>query len=146
MLKGNIVCLNVYSIFSMCYVRFRSEKWREMSTVLQLIDVRSTYSTYSKLVELSTNSRTLIVENPDSPESHSLQTFAQNSPVITYNAADESSGIDLASITTVMTCQQILDRTEADIIGSDDHFTAVVYAVVTVYDLDGCSQVSSRRW
>lgn len=117
-----------------------------MRTVLQLIDVRSEYSTYSKMVELSTNSRTLIVEQPDTPESRKLQTFAQNAPVHTYIAADHSETIDLASITTVMTCQQILDRTEADNIGSDDHFTAVVFAVVSVYDLDGCSLVFSRRW
>lgn len=105
------------------------------------------YSTYSKMVELSTNSRTLIVEHPDSAEARSLKTFAQNAPMTTYNVADDTSEtVDLASITTVMTCQQILDRIEADIIGSEDHFTAVIFAVVTVYDLDGCSLVFTRRW
>lgn len=114
-----------------------------MATVLQLIDVRSIFSTYSKMVELSTNSRTLIVENPDSVNSRTLKTFALNAPVNTYN---ESSEINLASITTVMTCQQIIDRIDAHIIGSDDYFTAVVYAVVSLYDLDGSNLVFSRRW
>lgn len=117
-----------------------------MTTVLQLIDVRSMYSTYSKMVELSTNSRTLIVEQPDCPESRNLRTFAQNALVTAYNAFDESETVDLSTITNVMTCQQIRDRSEADIFGSEDHFTAVVFAVVTVYDLDGCSLVFSRRW
>lgn len=116
-----------------------------MTTVLQLIDVRAEYSTYSKAVELASNSRTLIVENPDTPESRSLKIVARNTPV---TSADDGSGtVDLASITTVMTCQQILDRVDGDVIGNEDHFTAVLYAVVTRYDLDGTSsQVYSRRW
>lgn len=50
------------------------------------------------------------------------------------------------NITTVMTVQQILDRAEGDLKGEEDQFTALCYAVVSRFDLDGCSKIISRKW
>lgn len=44
-----------------------------------------------------------------------------------------------------MTVQQILDRTEGDLVQEEDQFTALCYAVITRFDLDGCSRLVSER-
>ena len=55
-----------------------------------------------------------------------------------------------SSITNVMTVQQVLDRALAgspDTSGSDDsQFTALLYCLLTKYDLDGCSQLTITKW
>ena len=50
------------------------------------------------------------------------------------------------NITTIMTVQQILDRAEGDLKGEEDQFTALCYAVISKFDLDGCSKIISRKW
>jgi hypothetical protein len=55
-----------------------------------------------------------------------------------------------SSITNVMTVQQVLDRASAgsaDNSGGDDlQFTALLYCLLTKYDLDGCSQLTITKW
>lgn len=45
-----------------------------------------------------------------------------------------------------MTVQQIYDRSDGAIRDDSDQFTAVIYGVVTRFDLDGSSRCVSKRW
>lgn len=125
--------------------------------MLQLIDVKMTYSTFSKSFEVHTGPRTLIVDHPETTETLRalLAHVNQNVPAAAAEMTDEN--IDLATITTVMTCQQIIDRINGEVEGNvgsstiiinerSNQFTAVLYAVVTKYDLDGTAQIVLRRW
>lgn len=123
-----------------------------METVLQLIDVKTAYSTFTKSFEIHTGSQTLIVDHPNTCETRSLLTYVHRNVASAATEMAEEH-IDLASITTVMTCQQINDlcSSEADASATalyerKRQFTAVVYGLVTKFDLDGSAPVVVRRW
>lgn len=119
----------------------RSNEWQEMSTVLQLIDVRCTHSTYRRCVELHTHGRTLILEvDARTRDTQRLRQYVRTLPPQSINSYDSSgqgfrdSVIDLAAIRTVMTVRQVQDRIDGDV-GSE--FTALMFVVVAGLDLDG---------
>lgn len=117
-----------------------------MLTVLQLIDVRAAYSPFSRSVELSTHGRTLIIENPKTRESTALLQYASSIPLadLPFGGSIGSALIDLSSITTVMTIKQINDRMDSE--QSGEEFTAVLYALIETFDLDGFGRLFMRRW
>lgn len=117
-----------------------------MSTVLQLIDVRSAYSKFSKSVELSTHGRTLIIENPKTREFEALIAYLSTISLtdLPSGGNDSTAICDVAAITTVMTIKQIYDRMESEQSGNE--FTAVLYAIIETFDLDGFGKVFTRRW
>lgn len=124
----------------------RSQSWLEMSTILQLIDVRAAYSNFTKTFELSTHGRTLIIENPKTRESAALVKYT--SSVATADLPSGCGGsndrYDVATIKTVMTIKQICDRMESEL--DDNEFTAVLYAVIDSFDLDGIGKIFTRKW
>lgn len=117
-----------------------------MSTVLQLIDVRAAYSRYNSSIELSTHGRTIIIENPKTRETDALNTYMTSVSMADLPSCgiESVANFDVASITTVMTIKQIHDRIESDQNGEE--FTAVLYAVIETFDLDGFGKIFARRW
>lgn len=112
-----------------------------MSTVLQLIDVRCTHSTYRRCVELHTHGRTLILEvDARTRDIQRLRQYAQTLPPQRLNNFDSSGQgfrdnvIDLTTIRTVMTVRQVQDRIDGD---AGTEFTALMFVVVAGLNLDG---------
>lgn len=45
-----------------------------------------------------------------------------------------------------MTVRQIYDRIDGNLNDDNDEFTAVLFAMITQFDLDGLSNVISKKW
>ncbi|KAH8396182.1 hypothetical protein KR222_004658 [Zaprionus bogoriensis] len=129
----------------------RAQLWQPRKTLLHLIDVRISHSQFHSCAVLSHASCTLIYENPlpQSLESQALRAFAGQA---TLKGCDRYVQIDLDNlpapedIHTQMTVRQIYARAEGDMQdASSDHFTAVLYAMVTKFDIDGLTSCISRN-
>ncbi|XP_021707220.1 protein hold'em [Aedes aegypti] len=126
----------------------RIDKWIPMTTVLLIMDVRIEYNQYHKSVCLGMSGKTIITEDPAVEEADQLLLHVMKAPLSESDFAQSLSAagtVDPMNITTVMTVQQILDRAEGDLKGEEDQFTALCYAVVSRFDLDGCSKIISRK-
>lgn len=145
----------------------RIDKWIPLTTILLIIDVRVEFDQYYKSICLGMSGRTIITEDPAMEEAdklliHVMKTSTHDTELV-YSASsnttdrkiamsNEESSLSLSyffkasTITSIMTVQQIVDRAEGDLKTEEDHFTALCYAVITRFDLDGCSRIISRKW
>ncbi|XP_058838630.1 protein hold'em [Topomyia yanbarensis] len=126
----------------------RIDKWVPLTTVLLVMDVRVEFDQYYKFVCLGMSGRTIITEDPAIEDADKLLVHAMKHPCVqdfdaTYSLS--SSATDPVTITSVMTVQQILDRSEGDLKTEEEQFTALCYAVITKFDLDGCSRITGRK-
>ncbi|XP_065085636.1 protein hold'em [Ochlerotatus camptorhynchus] len=125
----------------------RIDKWIPLTTVLLIMDVRIEYNQYYKSICLGMSGKTIITEDPAIEEADQLLLQVMKMPLqesdITHSLT--SGTTDPVNITTIMTVQQIQDRAEGDLKGEEDSFTALCYAVITKFDLDGCSKITSRK-
>ncbi|KAJ9578528.1 hypothetical protein L9F63_005257 [Diploptera punctata] len=129
----------------------RAEHWRSRETVLFIADIRVDWNSYRRGMAATEGPRTIITENPDTIEAQTLRSYALTAPIkASAILAQLANSIpDPSTINNVMTVQQVLDRASA---GSTDHsggddsqFTALLYALVTHYDLDGCSRITLTK-
>ncbi|XP_055529864.1 protein hold'em [Wyeomyia smithii] len=125
----------------------RIDKWIPLTTVLLIMDVRVEFDQYYKTICLGMSGRTIITEDPAIEEAdrlliHAMKTSTLGSELL-YSTL--STNIDPSTITSVMTVQQIVDRAEGDLKTEEEQFTALCYAVITRFDLDGCSKITSRK-
>ena len=127
---------------------FRSNLWKERETILHITDAKAEYSSYYKTVTISTHSKTVIIEDPNTTESISLRQYARS-------AQFDDSELDVFSpslpkpedIKTIMTARQIIDRAESNTdVGTPDQFTALIYGVITKFNIDGCDTIIFRKW
>lgn len=70
---------------------------------------------------------------------------SSSSLAITSTFGNEPN-INISEITNVMTIRQIKDRCDGRLLSDDEQFTAVVYGIITQFDLDGTSKISAIRW
>lgn len=124
-----------------------------MSTVLQLVDVRTAYSAFRRCVELSSHGRTLIVEDPNTREANHLRQIVRLMPPETMTKPGDgqqpwaaATTIDLSAIRTVMTVRQVQELMEESagyaagvVENTNSEFTALLFVVIAALDLDGCS-------
>ncbi|XP_055628761.1 protein hold'em [Toxorhynchites rutilus septentrionalis] len=125
----------------------RIEKWIPLTTVLLITDVRIEYNQYYKAICLGMNSKTIVTEDPAIEEGdhllvHAMKATGQDSDM---TSSLTSNAIDPNTINSVMTIQQILDRAEGDLKDDQEQFAALCYAVITKFDLDGYSRITSRK-
>uniref|UniRef100_A0A1B0D4X2 MEIOB-like N-terminal domain-containing protein n=1 Tax=Phlebotomus papatasi TaxID=29031 RepID=A0A1B0D4X2_PHLPP len=123
----------------------RINSWKPMETCLILYDIKSDYSSFYRAVTLNFTSRTLITENIQVSEAKELIAYAATVPPL-EKFSFESTDLPIPEeIRTVMTVQQILDRAEGHLISNEEQFTALVYAVITKFDLDGFGRIVTER-
>lgn len=137
-------------------LRYRSNNWQASSTVLHILNARTEYSDFYRSTTIGIHGRTVILENPATEDANALSHFALTVPMsnIDIDAATSSKGsgfgyelnVDLLQITNVMSVRQVIDRFEGKLFADDDQFTALVFAVVTHLDLDGCTKIFATRW
>lgn len=137
-------------------VRFRSNNWQMGCTILHILNARTEYSDFYRTTTIGVHGRTLIIEDPMSEDSNELSRFALTVPLnnIDINAATSQSAsgfgnepnINISEITNVMTVRQLLDRIDGKLFSDTDQFTAVVYGIITQFDLDGCTKITAIRW
>lgn len=128
----------------------RSESWQPLNDVLHMIDVKIGYSLYYKAIFLMTSFKTVIMDNPQHKVCQDLQQLGRHmSPFDSTNSMREYEG-NLPrpeDINTVMTCQRILDRMENENgAGDEDQFTAVVYAILTKFNIDDDRHSIKTKW
>lgn len=118
----------------------RANDWRPLQTVLHLVDARKTYSDFHKTIVLTMNARTIITEDPvQSSKSKNLMEFIcglsqEKLTDLSTLEKRNSSLINLEDINTVMTVQKIIGlRDKID--EPEDQFTALIYAVITNFDI-----------
>ncbi|XP_040168849.1 meiosis-specific with OB domain-containing protein [Anopheles arabiensis] len=133
-------------LWSDSYIRW-SEQWVPLKTTLLIVDARAEFNAYYKTICLAVDRKTIITQEPAVPQLASLLNHARSIPTqeIDVVCSLASGSVDPSTINTVMTVQQILDRTEGDLVQEEDQFTALCYAVITRFDLDGCSRLVSER-
>uniref|UniRef100_A0A182S8K2 MEIOB-like N-terminal domain-containing protein n=1 Tax=Anopheles maculatus TaxID=74869 RepID=A0A182S8K2_9DIPT len=136
----------VMKFWSESYIRW-SERWTPLKTVLLIVDARVVFSEYYKTIGLAVDRKTIITQDPNVPQLNNLLAHASSIPKqdIDVVCSLSSGSIDPATINTIMTVQQILDRTEGDLVQEQDQFTALCYAVITRLDLDGTTRSVSER-
>ncbi|XP_052861429.1 protein hold'em [Anopheles cruzii] len=126
-------------LWSESYIRW-ADSWQPMATVLAIADARIEYSEYHKSIGLTIDRKTIVTQDPRGPEAGRLLQHAKTVPTNTVDVAYSlSSGtVDPSTINTIMTVQQIMDRAVGAYgTGEEDEFTALCYAVITRFDLDG---------
>ncbi|XP_062139998.1 protein hold'em [Drosophila sulfurigaster albostrigata] len=129
----------------------RAQRWQAGKTLLHLIDVRVAHSQFHGCSVLSHASCTLIYENPEptSPEAQALLAFAAKTPLNSFELCAQSDVENLppaAEIQTQMTVRQIYARAEGELQDStSEHFTAVLYAMVSKFDIDGLGTSINKK-
>ncbi|KAM8721023.1 hypothetical protein ACLKA7_006971 [Drosophila subpalustris] len=129
----------------------RAQYWQPGKTMLHLIDVRISHSQYYACPVLSHASCTLIYENPlpKSPDCQALLAFAATAPLKTYDLFAQTDLDNLPAaeqIQTQMTVQQIYARAEGELQDTtSEHFTAVLYAMVSKFDIDGLTNCINKN-
>ncbi|GAB0099985.1 Protein hold'em [Sergentomyia squamirostris] len=123
----------------------RIDSWKPLDTCLTLYDIKSNYSSFHHAVTLTYCSRTLIAENVDIPEAVDLKAYAVTVPPLNKFAFDSKELPKADEIHCVMTVQQVFDRTCGSLATNEEQFTAVIYAVISKFDLDGCSSAVTER-
>lgn len=119
----------------------RMEDWKPFQTILHLIDVRAEYSDFERTTTLTLTSKTIIIENPsNSTRNLELQAYIQllsEDQIEALKSAQSNATIDLDAITEVFTVKRILDQIERrDGNGGTNDIAAIVYAVITKFDID----------
>ncbi|EDW53670.1 protein hold'em [Drosophila sechellia] len=129
----------------------RAQLWQPRRTVLHLIDVRVSYSNFHCSSVLSHSNCTLICENPQAAgdDCRLLLAFAATVPLTTFSGCDQAELDNMpavASIQAQMTVRQIYSRAEGELQDPSIHqFTAVLYGMVTKFDLDGLTSHINRK-
>ncbi|EDX02325.2 protein hold'em [Drosophila yakuba] len=138
------------SVWQADWIR-RAQHWQPLRTVLHLVDVRVSYSNFHRCPVLSHSNCTLICENPEvaGEDCRLLLAFAATVPLRSFSGCGQAELDNLpavASIQTQMTVKQIYSRAEGELRDPSMHqFTAVLYAMVTKFDLDGLTSHISRK-
>ncbi|XP_067002279.2 meiosis-specific with OB domain-containing protein [Anabrus simplex] len=124
----------------------RADHWRPRETVLFLADMRVEWNMYKRSIMASDGNRTVVTENPDTPQAVALLRYARTAPIQATAILDHlaNSLPDPSSIRQVMTVQQLLDRA-MDRSQDDAQFTALIYCLINNLNLDGCSRVIVSR-
>uniref|UniRef100_A0A182MY66 MEIOB-like N-terminal domain-containing protein n=1 Tax=Anopheles dirus TaxID=7168 RepID=A0A182MY66_9DIPT len=132
--------------WSESYIRW-SDRWTPLKTVLLIVDARVEFSDYYKTICLAVDRKTIITQDPNLPQLNQLLSHAKSIPTqeVDVVCSLSSGAVDPSTINTVMTVQQIHDRTEGELVQEEDQFTALCYAVITRLDLDGPSRIVSER-
>lgn len=127
----------------------RSEKWQATNQVLHVMDVKIGYSSYYKSIFLMTTSKTVIMESPDHGRTQELLEFGLQLDPFDSTAGNNFNNILPApkAIQEVMSCQRVTDRmTMREGIGDEDQFTAVIFGIVTKFDIDQLRNVVKKKW
>ncbi|XP_059218403.1 protein hold'em [Stomoxys calcitrans] len=130
------------------WLKKAEEYWQPMRTVLHLIDVKVSFSDYYKSCILTTTSRSIIYENPIGVETNNLQRFADSTPRAPFDICAQVVSDNLPKpedIQTPMTVRQIYSRAECQLRDNSEQFTAVLYAMITKFDVDWQNLVISKR-
>uniref|UniRef100_A0A8D9F6J0 Meiosis-specific with OB domain-containing protein n=1 Tax=Cacopsylla melanoneura TaxID=428564 RepID=A0A8D9F6J0_9HEMI len=113
-----------------------ADKWTPRETVLFIADVNLSYNEYRKAWTLSSGPKTVFTPNPETSSGRVLREFAKGAPLDAKSVMQTLvNTCDVSQINTILSCKSILDKINS--LSCVDHFSAIVYAVVTEYDLDG---------
>ncbi|XP_003736161.3 protein hold'em [Drosophila pseudoobscura] len=129
----------------------RAQYWEPRRTVLHLIDVRISYSDYYRCPVLNHAACTLIYENPQAAggDCDALLSFVATVPLKNFEQSVLTDLQDLPTaceIQSQMTTKQIYSRAEGELCNpANDRFTAVLYCMVTKFDIDGFSMNTSKK-
>ncbi|XP_067646275.1 protein hold'em [Eurosta solidaginis] len=137
----------VLTIWQPDWIHRAQHYWEAMRTVIHLIEVKLGYSEFYKSIILSFTGRTLAYENPIGPEVDAIMQFAETTANKSWDslAFTMNNMQDANLITTQMTVKQLYARAEGHLKDDAEHFTAVLYAMLTFFDFDGTGQVVSRK-
>ncbi|XP_043949404.1 protein hold'em [Drosophila biarmipes] len=140
----------LFSVWQPDWIR-RAQQWQPRRTVLHLVDVRVSFSDFHRCPVLSHSNCTLICEYPQAAgeDCRRLLAFAANVPLKSFDGCAQAELDNLpaaASIQSQMTVRQIYTRAEGELQdASSNQFTAVLYGMVTKFDLDGLSSHINRK-
>ncbi|BFG01108.1 protein hold'em [Drosophila madeirensis] len=129
----------------------RAKHWQPRKTVLHLIDVRISYSDYYRCPVLNHANCTLLYEDPQAAggDCDALLSFAASVLPMSFDQSDQTDLADLPTacqIQTKMTTKQIYSRAEGELSNAaTDRFTAVLYCMVSKFDIDGYSMNTSKK-
>ncbi|XP_055904904.1 protein hold'em [Eupeodes corollae] len=139
----------VMTIWNSSWIERSQKNWKQMKTILHLIDVRVGYSEFHKTTTLGLCSRSVVFEDPLGKEMESLAEYATSAASIDldiFSGSARESLPDPSSITTLMTVRQIYDHAVKTSPKDDsESFTAVLLATVTKFDLDGFISVIAKK-
>ncbi|XP_014278474.1 meiosis-specific with OB domain-containing protein [Halyomorpha halys] len=123
----------------------RGSGWKPKDTVLFLSDVRVEWSEFRKAMVATITSRSVVTENPSTREAAILASFALTVPIQTPQLVDNIANtiIEPETIVNVMSCASVIRQAWSG--ESSDSFTALVFAVIQAFDLDGFKSVVVSR-
>ncbi|XP_073835907.1 meiosis specific with OB domains hold'em [Musca autumnalis] len=138
-----------FTIWHSDWINRAEAAWQPMKTVLHLIDVKVSFSSFYKGCILNFTSKSIIYENPVGTETQHLKTFASTLPKTPFDIVAQTSNAEsmpkAEDIQTVMTIRQIYTRAEGHLRDTSEQFTAKLYAMVTHFDIDWPEHVLSKK-
>ncbi|XP_016997622.2 protein hold'em [Drosophila takahashii] len=138
------------SIWQPDWIR-RAQQWEPRGTVLHLVDVRVSYSDFHRCPVLAHSNCTLICEQPQAAgeDCRLLLAFAATVPPQSFDGSAQAELDNLpaaSSIQAQMTVRQLYSRAEGELQeASAIQFTAVLFGMVTKFDLDGLACHVNRK-
>ncbi|KAI9580360.1 protein hold'em [Glossina fuscipes] len=136
------------TIWQQDWIERALEFWKPLNTILHLIDFKVSYSDFYKSCTLSLASRSLIYENPYGQETQALTQFVSTiskTDFETFNQIKVETLPKPEDVCTIMTVRQIYDRIQGSLLDDKQQFTAVLYAMITKFNLDLPNFVISKR-
>ncbi|XP_050438704.1 meiosis-specific with OB domain-containing protein [Adelges cooleyi] len=112
-----------------------ASQWIPRETILFLADVRLDWSEFKENMIAIVTGKTIITENPCTKEAEALRNFSELcsiGPITTINTTFVVP--DVETIVNIMSCKNI--KKTCNIQGMQE-FTALVYAVISKFDIDG---------
>ncbi|XP_072153398.1 meiosis-specific with OB domain-containing protein isoform X5 [Bemisia tabaci] len=113
----------------------RAGSWKPCRTTLFLADFKLEWNKYKSKYALSYGYRSIIIDNPITEQAQELATWAYSTALA---SKDENIPfpIDPKTVNTVMSSRAVREKVKKE---GTRTFTALVYAVIYHFDLDGCS-------
>ncbi|KAK9502767.1 hypothetical protein O3M35_011477 [Rhynocoris fuscipes] len=123
----------------------RAIQWKPRYTVLFMSDIRVSWNTFKRCMCGTIGIKSIITENPSTREAKSLANYASSAPLQSQDIIDNMAANmpNPETIVNVMSCFSVIKQAFSG--ESSECFTALVYAVVHEFDLDGLQNVVNSK-
>ncbi|XP_014242888.2 meiosis-specific with OB domain-containing protein [Cimex lectularius] len=122
----------------------RAKIWKPRFTILFLSDIKIKWNAFRRSLYGDIGPRTIVTENPDTKEAMALAQFASTAPLQPVAIVDMLAELMPLpeTINNVMSCEAVINHARY---GNNEKFTALVYALVESFDIDGITPIISSK-
>ncbi|XP_029343746.1 meiosis-specific with OB domain-containing protein [Acyrthosiphon pisum] len=119
----------------------RAAQWIPKKTILSFSNLYLEWNVFKKSMTAVVSNKTIITEDPITNEANDLKNYA-NTHLTGLSTKLNINIPNLSTITDIMTCKRVLVKSNE----ISRQFTAVLYAIVSKFNIDGLSPLVLTKW